>query len=104
VELVAATIVRALTRAHDLGARVVCIPALATGFGPLSIEDFATAVARATEQDWSPLETLKVALLREEDAEIVRDVLTRSRAGTRNCGSDARPNRGRGSIGCPPDR
>src|SRR3954471_1059257 len=63
VELVAGTIERALAMARDLGARVVSIPALATGFGPLSMEDFATALAQATERDWSSLETLKVALL-----------------------------------------
>src|SRR5947209_4091427 len=37
VELVAATIVRALARAREMGARVVSLPALATGFGPLSM-------------------------------------------------------------------
>jgi O-acetyl-ADP-ribose deacetylase (regulator of RNase III) len=78
VELVAGTITEALTQARDLEARVVSIPALATGFGPLSMEDFATALARATRRDWSPLEALKVALLREEDAEVVRGVLARS--------------------------
>jgi O-acetyl-ADP-ribose deacetylase (regulator of RNase III) len=40
VELVAATIVTALTQARELGARTVSVPALATGFGPLSIEEF----------------------------------------------------------------
>src|SRR5262249_21140577 len=44
VELVAATIVRALTEARELGARVVTLPALATGFGPLSMEEFAEAL------------------------------------------------------------
>ena len=80
VDLVAGTIERALAMARELGARVVSIPALATGFGPLSMEDFATALARATAQDWSPLETLKVALLQPEDAETVRGVLAGSRA------------------------
>jgi O-acetyl-ADP-ribose deacetylase (regulator of RNase III) len=79
VELVASTIIRALTRACELGARVVSIPALATGFGPLSMEEFATALSQAIERDWSPLETLKVVLLREEDADTVRRVLARSR-------------------------
>jgi O-acetyl-ADP-ribose deacetylase (regulator of RNase III) len=72
VALVAGTLVRALTIARDLGARVVSTPALATGFGPLSMADFATALRQATEREWSPLETLKVVLKREEDAEVVR--------------------------------
>jgi O-acetyl-ADP-ribose deacetylase len=80
VGLVADTIERALTQARELGARTVTIPALATGFGPLSMEEFAAALARAAERDWSPLEALKVVLLREEDADTVRGVLARSRA------------------------
>jgi O-acetyl-ADP-ribose deacetylase (regulator of RNase III) len=79
VELVADTVVRALAQACELGARVVSIPALATGFGPLSMEEFATALSQALERDWSRLERLKVVLLREEDAATVRGVLAGSR-------------------------
>jgi O-acetyl-ADP-ribose deacetylase (regulator of RNase III) len=75
VELVATTIVTALGMARELDARIVTIPALATGFGPLSMEEFATALARAVEHDWTPLETLKVVLKHEEDAATVRGVL-----------------------------
>jgi O-acetyl-ADP-ribose deacetylase (regulator of RNase III) len=75
VELVAGTIVRALTMARDLGAKTVSMPALATGFGPLSMEEFATALGQALERDWTPLETLKVVLKHEEDAVRVRSVL-----------------------------
>jgi O-acetyl-ADP-ribose deacetylase (regulator of RNase III) len=78
IELVANTIVKALTQARELGARTVTLPALATGFGPLSMEEFAEALSQATRQDWSPLESLKVVLLRAEDADIVRAVLARS--------------------------
>jgi O-acetyl-ADP-ribose deacetylase (regulator of RNase III) len=79
VELVADTIRRSLAQARELGARTVTLPALATGFGPLSMAEFAEALSQATRQDWSPLESLKVVLLREEDAEAVRAVLARSR-------------------------
>jgi O-acetyl-ADP-ribose deacetylase (regulator of RNase III) len=75
VELVASTITTALTQARELGARVVSLPALATGFGPLSMEDFAAALRQATQRDWSPLETLKVVLRQEADAETVRNAL-----------------------------
>src|SRR4051794_6946362 len=54
VELVANTIIAALTQARELGARTVTIPALATGFGPLSVEDFAAALRQATARDWTP--------------------------------------------------
>jgi O-acetyl-ADP-ribose deacetylase (regulator of RNase III) len=76
VQLVADTIVRALTRARELDARVVTIPALATGFGPLSMEEFAKALKQALLQDWTPLETLKVVLKHEEDADRVRGVIS----------------------------
>ena len=75
VELVAETIARALTKARELDARTVTMPALATGFGPLSMEEFATALARAIERDWTPIEVLKVVLKHEEDAAKVRSVL-----------------------------
>src|SRR5262249_3409900 len=41
VELVRETIVKALSLARELDARAVTLAALATGFGPLLIEDFA---------------------------------------------------------------
>jgi O-acetyl-ADP-ribose deacetylase (regulator of RNase III) len=75
VDLVTDTIVRALAQARDLDARIVSIPALATGFGPLSMEEFAAALKQAIERDWTPLETLKVVLRQEEDAEKVRNAL-----------------------------
>jgi O-acetyl-ADP-ribose deacetylase (regulator of RNase III) len=79
VELVADTIVRALTQAVEFKARTVTIPALATGFGPLSMEEFAEALSRATARDWSPLEKLKVVLRKKEDVHTVHAVLARSR-------------------------
>jgi O-acetyl-ADP-ribose deacetylase (regulator of RNase III) len=79
VGLVADTIVQALTQARELDVRTVTIPALATGFGPLSMKDFAVALSRAAARDWSPLAVLKVVLRQEEDAGTVRAVLARSR-------------------------
>ena len=72
IELVAATAATALTRACELGARTVTMPALATGFGPLSMAEFATALKQVSERDWAPVEMLKVVLKREEDAVAVR--------------------------------
>jgi O-acetyl-ADP-ribose deacetylase (regulator of RNase III) len=79
VELVAGTIVKALRQACELDARTVTIPALATGFGPLSMEEFAAALSRATARDWQPLQLLRVVLRQEEDANTVRAVLAGSR-------------------------
>src|SRR5262249_11688901 len=79
VGLVTDTILKALTQARELDARTVTIPALATGFGTLSMDEFAVALSHATARDWRPIQVLKVVLLQEEDAETVRAVLVRSR-------------------------
>lgn|SRR5262245_4895043 len=76
VELVADTIVAAMSQARELGARVVTLAALATGFGPLLMHDFATALKRALAREWAPLETLKVVVKHEEEAAEIRDALT----------------------------
>jgi O-acetyl-ADP-ribose deacetylase (regulator of RNase III) len=75
VELVAATVVRALTMARGLGARVVTLAALATGFGPLSMEEFATALRQSMSTDWTPVETIKVVVKHEEEAETIRQLI-----------------------------
>jgi O-acetyl-ADP-ribose deacetylase (regulator of RNase III) len=75
VELVASTIVKALSQARQLNARSITLAALATGFGPLLMEEFATALRQALVHDWSPLESLKVVVKHEEEAEKIRSVL-----------------------------
>jgi O-acetyl-ADP-ribose deacetylase (regulator of RNase III) len=75
VALVSQTIARALSQAKALDARTVTLAALATGFGPLSMEDFAVALRQALAQDWSPLETLKVVVKHEAEAAKIREVL-----------------------------
>ena len=55
-----------------LGAKVVSLPALGTGFGPLTVAEFAAALKHTLARDWAPLEQLKVVLRTEEDAETVR--------------------------------
>jgi O-acetyl-ADP-ribose deacetylase len=76
VELVANTISTALEQARDLGAKTVTLPALATGFGPLTMSDFAAALKQALARDWAPIQHLKVVLLKEDDADIVRAALS----------------------------
>lgn len=75
VDLVASTMIKALGRARELDARVVTLPALATGFGPLSMEDFTAALRQALACDWTPMETLIVVLKQEDDANKVRSAL-----------------------------
>jgi O-acetyl-ADP-ribose deacetylase (regulator of RNase III) len=72
IELVRDTIVRALSQARELGARTVNLAALATGFGPLLMEDFAAALRQAVAHDWTPLETLRVVVKHDEEATTIR--------------------------------
>lgn len=75
VELVTKTIVNALSQARHLNARTVTLAALATGFGPLLMEDFASALQQALVHDWAPLEILKVVVKHEEEVAKIRGVL-----------------------------
>jgi hypothetical protein len=75
IDLVRDTIIRALSRARELGARTVNLAALATGFGPLLMEDFAGALRQALARDWTPLELLRVVVRHEEEAAKIREVL-----------------------------
>lgn len=78
VQLVTDTIIKALTMACELDTRVVTLAALATGFGPLLMEDFGAALRQAIDRDWTPLETLKVVVKHEEEAETIRRVLVQA--------------------------
>ena len=71
----AATLAEALGQAAALGARRVATPALATGYGPLTMAQFGEAVARVVARPWPPLEELVVVLRKEASRDLVRGVL-----------------------------
>lgn len=77
-ELVSRTITAALREAASLGARTVALPALATGYGPLSVVEFARAldVALAGGAGAGRCE-LRVVLWRAADVVEVRRELAR---------------------------
>ena len=66
VELVAGTIGRALTMAHELSARSVAMSALATGYGPLTISEFGQALRLALSRCGEPCEHLTVVVRKHE--------------------------------------
>jgi len=59
VELVRDTIITALKMAQALDARTVTLAALATGFGPLHMEEFASALRPVLAGDWAPWRSSK---------------------------------------------
>lgn len=72
VELVRHTVERALSTARQLGARTVAMPALATGYGHLTIDQFASGLAEAMRANWSPIERLVVVVRKQENADTVK--------------------------------
>jgi O-acetyl-ADP-ribose deacetylase len=76
VKLVAQTIVKALTMANGLGAKTAALPALATGYGHLQIEDFARALKKALKMDFPAIEEVRVVLRNAKDAFVIKDVFS----------------------------
>ncbi len=78
IEMVRETVGRALALARKLGAMTIAMPALATGYGHLSIEHFAEAFAQAMSTDWSPIQRLVVVVRSPENATVIKDFLDRN--------------------------
>ena len=76
-ELVTETIQKALNMAQECEAKTVTLSALATGFGPLSMEEFASALNPVLQYDWSPLENLIVVVKHSQEVEQIRNRLSR---------------------------
>jgi len=74
-ETVRLTLERALTMAQALDARTVAMPALATGYGRLSMQEFAAALCQATAANWPPIEQLRVVLRKADNANIVQEAM-----------------------------
>jgi O-acetyl-ADP-ribose deacetylase (regulator of RNase III) len=75
VAVVRDSLTNALTRAAELGARTVATPALATGYGPLAMEEFARGLRGALGREYPPVEELRVVVRNDEDAATVLGVL-----------------------------
>ena len=56
---------RALTMAAGLGARRVALTALASGFGDLTLQDFADGVRPLLNEDFSPVEEIVIPQIEE---------------------------------------
>ncbi len=79
VDLVTRTVQRALDRAIDLGCGTVAMPALATGYGPLTMSEFAQGLAAAIGIRGLPLERLTVVVRKEDDLADLQRLLDRPR-------------------------
>jgi O-acetyl-ADP-ribose deacetylase (regulator of RNase III) len=68
-EIVATVIVEALHRAAELRARTVALAALATGYGRLTMADFAQAIHSVIALELPPLERVVIGLRSEADCD-----------------------------------
>jgi O-acetyl-ADP-ribose deacetylase (regulator of RNase III) len=78
IELVGKTLIAAFDLAVSLGARSVTLPTLATGYGPMSIADFAHAFANSVAGRVD-LDTAFIVVRSSENAETINSVLERFR-------------------------
>ena len=78
IELIADTIGNVLQAASDLTAMSIALPALATGYGPLCIEDFARGLRLGIEnfasKEYLDSVAIRVVIWRPADVEIARKV------------------------------
>ena len=59
-EVITATVERAMTIAVELGAETVALTALASGFGDLTLDDFAAGVRPLLAQEFAPIERIVI--------------------------------------------
>jgi O-acetyl-ADP-ribose deacetylase (regulator of RNase III) len=75
VDIIRTLLETALTQAAELGARTVATPAIATGYGPLTIAEFATALSQVRREIFPGIEELRVVFRQQEQLDEVRRVL-----------------------------
>lgn len=73
-ELVASTLTAAFELACSLGARTVSLPTLATGYGPVTMSDFARAFATSVVDQFD-LDSVTLVVRSEETADTIGSVL-----------------------------
>jgi O-acetyl-ADP-ribose deacetylase len=78
VDVIAALLKTALSEASALGAKSVATPAVATGYGPLSMSEFAAALALALSGSYGEIEELRVVLRDSDDAALIRRVVDKA--------------------------
>ena len=82
-ELVREVMENALRTAAELAAITVAMPALATGYGRLEFEQFASALLQATQRDWQPVSRVVIVLRKAEKFDWLQRIISEShRSGT----------------------
>jgi O-acetyl-ADP-ribose deacetylase (regulator of RNase III) len=74
IELATTALENAFRRAGELEASTVALPALATGYGPLSLDEFCQALQYAAHRNWALSQTATLVLRRSEDVAFAQTV------------------------------
>lgn len=74
-EIIARVLEKAFRLAAELGAKKVAVVALATGFGRLSMREFANGLRESIRNAYPPIETVSVCMEKVDQAEAIRAVL-----------------------------
>jgi O-acetyl-ADP-ribose deacetylase (regulator of RNase III) len=69
VSIVESLVTRSLRLAAESGANSVAIPAIATGYGKLTLSDFGAALAPLFDQDFPPLRQVVIGVRSDSDAD-----------------------------------
>ncbi len=77
-KVVGDTLIAAFDLAHSLSARTVSLPALATGYGPLSIADFGRAFADCVVGRYA-FDAVTIVVRTSENAATIQSMLTSAR-------------------------
>jgi O-acetyl-ADP-ribose deacetylase len=68
---------RCLVRSAELGARTVSLTALATGYGRLTIPEFAQAILQIKQKSYSSIEEVIITVRKQDEAEDLMSILGR---------------------------
>ncbi|MBI3726200.1 macro domain-containing protein [bacterium] len=82
IDLVVRALGNALEHAQEVSARSIAVPALATGYGPLTIKEFAQACRVVLEGRTWMFSELRIVLAQDASVEIVRSILARDTSET----------------------
>jgi O-acetyl-ADP-ribose deacetylase (regulator of RNase III) len=80
-DLVTSVVTRALQTAAALSASKVALTAIATGYGRLSLADFAAGIAPVMESGVPPIQEVAVCLRKREDVQELSELLPQATVG-----------------------
>ena len=82
-QIVGTVVAKSLAMAADLGAKRVALTALATGYGRLSMRQFAEGIAPLVGSEYPQIQEIVLCVRNKADVEELRDAFSASRSSLR---------------------